>query len=156
MQQEGKAALEARYRARSLWLDGLESSLAPRPSLPGDVECDVAIVGAGFTGLWAAYHLARARRDMRIVVCEREIAGFGPSGRNGGWVSGGLIGSADAYAREAGRDAVLRAYRETLCGRRPRRRGRRARGHRLRLPQGRLAVRRDDEAAAGASAGPPA
>src|SRR4051812_37078461 len=115
MQQEGKAALEARYRARSLWLDGLESSLAPRPSLPGDVECDVAIVGAGFTGLWAAYHLARARRDLRIVVCEREIAGFGPSGRNGGWVSGGLIGSADAYAGEAGRDAVLRAYRETYA-----------------------------------------
>ena len=107
------ADLEARYRARSLWLDGIESSLAPRPSLPGDVDCDVAIVGAGFTGLWAAYHLARAQPDLRIVVCEREIAGFGPSGRNGGWASGGLIGSADTYAREAGPDAVLRAYRET-------------------------------------------
>src|SRR3954471_16441721 len=43
------------------------------------------------------------------------LAGFGPSGRNGGWVSGGLIGSADAYAGEAGRDAVLRAYRETYA-----------------------------------------
>ena len=59
MQTEGKAGLEARYRARSLWLDGIESSLAPRPALPGDIECDVAIVGAGFTGLWAAYHLRR-------------------------------------------------------------------------------------------------
>jgi glycine/D-amino acid oxidase-like deaminating enzyme len=113
--QEGKAAVEARYRARSLWLDGIESSLAPRPSLPGDVDCDVAIVGAGFTGLWAAYHLARAQPDMRIVVCEREIAGFGPSGRNGGWVSGGLVGSADTYLKEHGRDAVLRAYRETYA-----------------------------------------
>ena len=109
------ADLEARYRARSLWLDGIESSLAPRPSLPGDVDCDVAIVGAGFTGLWAAYHLARAQPDLRIAVCEREIAGFGPSGRNGGWVSGGLIGSADTYAREAGPDAVPRAYRETYA-----------------------------------------
>ena len=109
MSAEAIAALEARYRARSLWLDGIESPLTPRPALPGDIDCDVAIVGAGFTGLWAAYHLARARPDMRIVVCEREIAGFGPSGRNGGWVSGGLIGSADTYAREAGRDAVLRA-----------------------------------------------
>ncbi len=115
MPQEGKAAVEARYRARSLWLDGIESSLTPRPALPGDVDCDVAIVGAGFTGLWAAYHLARAQPDMRIVVCEREIAGFGPSGRNGGWVSGGLVGSADTYAKEHGRDAVLRAYRETYA-----------------------------------------
>ncbi len=115
MREEGKAALEARYRARSLWLDGIEGSLAPRPSLPGDLECDVAIVGAGFTGLWAAYHLARLQPDLRVVVCEREIAGFGPSGRNGGWVSGGLIGSADTYEREKGHDAVLRAYRETYA-----------------------------------------
>src|ERR1051325_7556440 len=115
MRHEGKAALEARYRARSLWLDGIESSLTPRPSLPGDVECDVAIVGGGFTGLWAAYHLARLQPGMRIVVGERWIAGFGPRGRNGGWVSGGLIGSADTYEKEMGRDAVLRAYRETYA-----------------------------------------
>ena len=44
-------ALEQRYRARSLWLDGLPGSLAPRPSLEGDVDCDVAIVGAGLIGL---------------------------------------------------------------------------------------------------------
>jgi glycine/D-amino acid oxidase-like deaminating enzyme len=115
MPEEGKAAVEARYRARSLWLDGIQGSLMPRPSLGGDLECDVAIVGAGFTGLWAAYHLARLQPDLRVVVCEREIAGFGPSGRNGGWVSGGLIGSADVYAKEHGRDAVLRAYRETYA-----------------------------------------
>jgi glycine/D-amino acid oxidase-like deaminating enzyme len=105
--------LEERYRARSLWLDGVPGPLAPRPSLPGDVDCDVAIVGAGFTGLWTAYHLARAAPDMRIVVIEREIAGFGPSGRNGGWVSGGLIGSAGTYERSHGRDGVVRAIRET-------------------------------------------
>src|SRR5436309_15966531 len=107
------ADLGGRSRARSRWLDGIESSLAPRPSLPGDVDCDVAIVGAGFTGLWAAYHLARAQPDLRIVVCEREIAGFGPSGRNGGWVSGGLVGSAGSYRRTHGRDGVVRAIRET-------------------------------------------
>jgi glycine/D-amino acid oxidase-like deaminating enzyme len=107
------ATLEARYRARSLWLDGLPGPLTPRPSLPGDVDCDVAIVGAGFTGLWTAYHLARSAPDMRIVVIEREIAGFGPSGRNGGWVSGGLVGSAGSYERTHGRDGVVRAIRET-------------------------------------------
>jgi hypothetical protein len=44
-------SLEARYRARSLWLDGMPGPLTPRPPLPGDMSCDVAIVGAGFTGL---------------------------------------------------------------------------------------------------------
>jgi hypothetical protein len=46
---------EARYRARSLWLDGLPGPLTPRPSLEASADCDVAIVGAGFTGLWSAY-----------------------------------------------------------------------------------------------------
>ncbi len=103
--------LEARYRARSLWLDGLAEPLTPRPSLAGDVDCDVAIVGAGFTGLWAAYFLALLQPDLRIVVVEREIAGFGPSGRNGGWASAGLAGSARRYERLRGHDAVCRGER---------------------------------------------
>jgi ribulose 1,5-bisphosphate synthetase/thiazole synthase len=87
--------------AISYWLrDPAPPDTADPPLAHGEqVDVDVAIVGAGFTGLWAAYHLARSRPDLRVVVCEREIAGFGPSGRNGGWVSGGLIGSADTYAR---------------------------------------------------------
>jgi glycine/D-amino acid oxidase-like deaminating enzyme len=109
------AEQEARYRARSLWLDGVPEPLVPRSPLPGGLACDVAIVGAGFTGLWTAYHLARNAPDMRIVVLEREIAGFGPSGRNGGWVSGGLVGSAGAYERTHGRDGVVRAIRETYA-----------------------------------------
>ena len=58
-------ALERRYRERSLWLDGLSEPLTPRPALPGDTECDVAIVGAGFTGLWAAYYLKHHQPDIR-------------------------------------------------------------------------------------------
>jgi glycine/D-amino acid oxidase-like deaminating enzyme len=109
----GRAPLEARYRARSLWLDGLAGTLAPRAPLAGDVACDVAIVGAGFTGLWTAYHLKRLQPDLRIVVLEREIAGFGPSGRNGGWVSGEIAGSGRRYAHRAGWEAVARATRAT-------------------------------------------
>jgi glycine/D-amino acid oxidase-like deaminating enzyme len=105
------AALEARYRARSLWLDGLAEPLTPRPSLQGDRDCDVAIVGAGFTGLWAAYFLARRQPDLRIAIVEREVAGFGPSGRNGGWASAGLAGNAHRYARLNGDDAVCRGER---------------------------------------------
>src|SRR5579859_1577885 len=101
------------YRTRSLWLDGVPGSLAPRPPLPGDVSCDVAIVGAGFTGLWTAYYLKRQRPDARVIVLEREVAGYGPSGRNGGWVSSGIAGSARGYARQSSMDAVLRATHET-------------------------------------------
>ena len=57
---------------------------APRPPLPGDLTADVAIVGAGFTGLWTAYYLQRLQPDLRIVLVEKEFAGFGASGRNGG------------------------------------------------------------------------
>jgi glycine/D-amino acid oxidase-like deaminating enzyme len=104
---------EAHYRSRSLWLDQLPGPLAPRAQLPGDVECDVAIVGAGFTGLWTAYYLKRERPDLRVVVIEREIAGYGPSGRNGGWASGGIAGAPAAYGLAAGSDAVRRAMRTT-------------------------------------------
>jgi glycine/D-amino acid oxidase-like deaminating enzyme len=107
--------LETRYRARSLWLDQLAEPLAPRPALPGDATCDVAIVGAGFTGLWSAYYLKRAQPDLRVVVVEREIAGYGPSGRNGGWVSSGIAGSSELYGRRRGQDAVRRGLRETYA-----------------------------------------
>ena len=77
----------AGYRGVSLWLDRLEDSLTPRPALPGDRSCDVVVVGAGFTGLWTAYYLQQADPALRITVVEKEIAGFGASGRNGGWCS---------------------------------------------------------------------
>ncbi len=70
----------------SFWYDaiGLPSR---RPPLSGDREADVCIVGGGFTGLWSAYYLKRAQPQLEIVVLEREFAGFGASGRNGGWLS---------------------------------------------------------------------
>jgi glycine/D-amino acid oxidase-like deaminating enzyme len=105
--------LESRYRARSLWLDTIEEPLTPRPSLASDVDCDVAIVGAGFTGLWTAYYLKQHDPSLRVVVVEREIAGYGPSGRNGGWVSPGIAGTARAYGYDRDDEAVVRALRET-------------------------------------------
>jgi glycine/D-amino acid oxidase-like deaminating enzyme len=70
-----------------------------RPSLPGAAEADVCIVGAGFTGLWTAYYLKRADPGLRIIVLEEAFAGFGASGRNGGWVTAALPGSRSRYAR---------------------------------------------------------
>ncbi|MEM1273435.1 MAG: FAD-binding oxidoreductase [Pseudomonadota bacterium] len=59
----------------------------PRPALSGDTTCDVAIVGAGYTGLWAARILAASGR--RVVVLDAHRVGFGASGRNGGQVHRG-------------------------------------------------------------------
>ncbi len=59
-----------------------------RPALDGDMRADVAVLGAGYTGLWAALTLARAGR--RVVVLDAHRAGFGASGRNGGQVHSGF------------------------------------------------------------------
>jgi len=99
------------YRHLSLWHDSLaasgEDALAPRPPLDGDIEADVCIVGAGYTGLWTAHSLLVADPGLRIVVLEAEIAGFGASGRNGGWCSALFPASATELASRHGREAAV-------------------------------------------------
>ena len=99
------------YRSLSLWFDQLAEDLTPRPALAGDAEVDVAIVGAGFTGLWTAYYLQAADPSLRIALLEKEIAGFGASGRNGGWCSALYPVRAATLAAEHGRDAAIAQYR---------------------------------------------
>ena len=99
------------YRSLSWWLSSAGEDLAPGNPLPGDADVDVAIAGAGFTGLWTAYYLAQADPGLRIVVCEREIAGFGASGRNGGWCSALFPASLAKLERMAGRRAAVAMYR---------------------------------------------
>ena len=95
------------YRDVSLWMDQLDESLTPRPPLHGDISADVAIVGAGYTGLWTAYYLLRSDPTMRVVLLEKEIAGFGASGRNGGWCSALFAAPAAKIAKTYGRDAAI-------------------------------------------------
>jgi glycine/D-amino acid oxidase-like deaminating enzyme len=98
--------------SESLWRATVPpEQLTPRRALPGDVAADVVVVGAGYTGLWTAYALKRAEPALRIVVCEREIAGFGASGRNGGWCSSFFAASREAMARRHGRDAAIAMQR---------------------------------------------
>src|SRR6266536_2515954 len=96
------------YRALSYWHDTVPEPLGRRPSLAGDLDVDVAVVGAGYTGLWTAYYLARADPHLRVAVLEREIAGFGASGRNGGWCSALFAASAMQRAMRATVDEVGR------------------------------------------------
>ncbi|SFR01671.1 NAD(P)/FAD-dependent oxidoreductase [Poseidonocella sedimentorum] len=90
------------------------------PALEGDARADVAIVGAGFTGLSAALHLAEAGRD--VIVLDAQTPGFGASGRNGGFccIGGGMlsdaaiasrfgaVGLADWQAAQSGAIALVR------------------------------------------------
>ncbi|MGH3351587.1 MAG: NAD(P)/FAD-dependent oxidoreductase [Nocardioides sp.] len=105
------------YANISLWHETAGDSWEPRPALTGDIEVDVAIVGAGYTGLWTAYYLAEARPELRIAVLEAEVAGFGASGRNGGWCSALFPASLDKVAAGSSREAALaqdRAMRATV------------------------------------------
>jgi glycine/D-amino acid oxidase-like deaminating enzyme len=76
----------------SLWMDQLDEPLTPRSSLNKDISVDVAIMGAGYTGLWTAYYLKQQNPGLSIAIVEAQTAGFGASGRNGGWLIGELSG----------------------------------------------------------------
>lgn len=62
----------------------------PDPPLQGDITADLVIVGAGFTGLWAALQAKEENPDSHIVVLEARCAGFGASSRNGGFCMASL------------------------------------------------------------------
>src|ERR1700744_5862493 len=93
----------------SYWWHALGGFLPRRASLPGPLEADVCIVGGGYTGLWTAYYLAGLRPGARIVVLEAAFAGYGASGRNGGWGTAELPGSRGRYARGPGGADGVRA-----------------------------------------------
>lgn len=91
--------------------------LSPRPALPGTVDCDVAIMGAGFTGLWTALYLLERDPSLRVVILEREVAGWGASGRNGGWCSPELSVSYDELIHRVGLEpakTVHAALKDTI------------------------------------------
>jgi glycine/D-amino acid oxidase-like deaminating enzyme len=97
---------EREGRAPSYWLERISPLRPRRAALAGPQEADVCIVGGGMTGLWTAYELRRADPALRVLVLEAENAGFGASGRNGGWVVGELAGSPEYWASRGGRVGV--------------------------------------------------
>ena len=101
----------------SLWWDTLPDDLtSPLGStLDRDISCDVAIVGAGYTGLWTAYYLQAVDPSLRIAIIEAEHAGFGASGRNGGWASALFPVSLPVLARHSSRDAAIRQHRAMIA-----------------------------------------
>ncbi len=121
----------SQYQSRSFWLETCGDELTPRSCLPGDTSADVVIVGGGLTGLWTAHYLHSQSPELRIVVLEAEICGFGASGRNGGWCSAlfpasleqlaaiasagsKAAGSSAAGSKAAGRAGAIAQYRAMI------------------------------------------
>jgi glycine/D-amino acid oxidase-like deaminating enzyme len=99
------------YGGYSFWLETSGDDLTPRPQLDGSIDVDVAVMGAGYTGLWTAYYLLRGDPSLRVAVVEREIAGFGASGRNGGWCYPGFPVSVSLLRERYGTEAARTVYR---------------------------------------------
>jgi glycine/D-amino acid oxidase-like deaminating enzyme len=101
-------------RQRSWWLRealAAEGDPPPAPALAADIDADVAIVGGGYTGMWAAWFVLVRTPDARVVLLEADICGDGPSGRNGGFVHGWWE-SLGYLAERFGLDAALQVARE--------------------------------------------
>jgi glycine/D-amino acid oxidase-like deaminating enzyme len=93
-----------------LWWDAIEARVI-RPSLAGDRSVDVAIVGAGLTGLWTAYYLAGVDPGLQILVIDQHHVGFGASGRNGGWCHAQYPLGIPTLAKDHGVDLAVRHMR---------------------------------------------
>ena len=107
----------ARSGAISFWYSQLAPPPERRERLSGSRKADVCIVGAGYTGLWTAYELSRREPGLDVVLLEAEVAGFGASGRNGGWVEGMVAGDRKHWAALGGPDGaerMARAIQETV------------------------------------------
>ena len=101
------------HAAISFWLETSGDDLTQRAPLDGSVDVDVAILGAGLTGLWTAWYLRRRDPSLQILVVEREIAGFGASGRNGAWCAPDLNITMTRLAQLHGEDAARRMQQAT-------------------------------------------
>lgn len=90
----------------SFWYADMGGIPAPRPALQGDTSVDVCIIGAGYTGLWTAHYLKKAAPDLSILSVEKHFAGYGASGRNGGWLTGGFAWNHSRYAETSSPEQV--------------------------------------------------
>jgi glycine/D-amino acid oxidase-like deaminating enzyme len=99
------------------WLPDAGDDLTRREPLDGSVTVDVAIVGAGYSGLWTAREVLRRDPSRSVLIVEANIAGFGASGRNGAWLSAGIAltpGELERRTSPGTVRAVTQAMRATV------------------------------------------
>ncbi len=110
---DGREAADLeKYRALGGWVEKPDDM---QPALEGDVSADVVIVGAGFAGLSAALELAK--QGAKVVVLEREFAGFGASGRNAGYLAGATGLEYDLFLKDVGAERakqIIRYYEDAV------------------------------------------
>jgi len=99
----------------SYWHESVTSTEVNRGSLNSDIDVDIAIVGAGYSGLWTAYYLKKSQPDARVVVIESNHVGFGASGRNGGWCSGFLPMTLAEIEKQHNRQAAIEMYSQSFA-----------------------------------------
>ncbi len=98
------------YRPLGGWVEAPDD---PQPELEGEAGADVVVIGAGFAGLSTALELAA--RGAKVIVLEREFAGFGASGRNAGYLAGGQGLEYDLFLKRVGHEQakqIVRFYDE--------------------------------------------
>ncbi len=101
----------------AFWLEDAADDMRPRAPLDGARTTDVAIVGAGFTGLWTARELLRRDPSLDVLVIEARTAGFGASGRNGAWLAPGIAVTNRELVRRFSPEvarATVQAIRDTV------------------------------------------
>lgn len=101
----------------SFWFDSLDTPVTAMPPAALPTEVDVAIIGAGFTGLWTAWYLKALQPERNIAIFESNTVGFGASGRNGGWCMGWAMGIDQLLSRPKLAPqglSIARAMQETV------------------------------------------
>jgi glycine/D-amino acid oxidase-like deaminating enzyme len=106
-----------KHTAHGYWLEEA-GEIQPMPELVGQRSADVVVVGGGFTGMWAAWHLKGLEPEARVVLLEAGACGGGPSGRNGGFCNVMWFSLPNMRGRwgDAGALAVARAAEEAVAG----------------------------------------
>ena len=103
-----KEGISMRLGEVSFWYQAMGGLPAPRAPLQGNLDADVCIIGAGYSGLWTAYYLKRADPALNIAIVERRFAGYGASGRNGGWLTSAFPWKHETYAARSDPSKVRR------------------------------------------------
>lgn len=91
----------------SFWYADMGGLPNAEPPLPGNITCDICIVGGGFTGLWTAYYLKKLDPSLDIAIIEKRFSGYGASGRNGGLLSGSMPWKRENYLKRASRESII-------------------------------------------------